>query len=106
MPFILLENDNTDLFSVSQVSPLLLWLGAVLTPFCFLGVIPGTKPGDIVLKVMVFYLFDCGVTPASGQLLFHCVGLQIYKMINLGSNVIVYKLKHCVLHFEVNMMTF
>ncbi len=34
------------------------------------------------------------------------VGLQIYKMINLGSNVIVYKLKHCVLHFEVNMMTF
>ncbi len=33
------------------------------------------------------------------------VGLQIYKMINLGSNVIVYKLKHCVLHFEVNMMT-
>ncbi len=35
-----------------------------------------------------------------------CVGLQIYKMINLGSNVIVYKLKHCVLHFEVNMMTF
>ncbi len=33
-------------------------------------------------------------------------GLQIYKMINLGSNVIVYKLKHCVLHFEVNMMTF
>ncbi len=72
VPFILLENDNTDLFSVSQVSPLLLWLGAVLTPFCFLGVIPGTKPGDIVLKVMVFYLFDCGVTPASGQLLFHC----------------------------------
>ncbi len=36
----------------------------------------------------------------------NCVGLQIYKMINLGSNVIVYKLKHCVLHFEVNMMTF
>ncbi len=34
------------------------------------------------------------------------VGLQIYKMINLGSNVIVYKLKHCVLYFEVNMMTF
>ncbi len=34
------------------------------------------------------------------------VELQIYKMINLGSNVIVYKLKHCVLHFEVNMMTF
>ncbi len=34
------------------------------------------------------------------------VGLQIYKMINLGSNVIVYKLKHCGLHFEVNMMTF
>ncbi len=34
------------------------------------------------------------------------VGLQIYKMINLGSNVIVYKLKHCVLHFKVNMMTF
>ncbi len=34
------------------------------------------------------------------------VGLQIYKMINLGSNVIVYKLNHCVLHFEVNMMTF
>ncbi len=34
------------------------------------------------------------------------VGLQIYKIINLGSNVIVYKLKHCVLHFEVNMMTF
>ncbi len=34
------------------------------------------------------------------------VGLQNYKMINLGSNVIVYKLKHCVLHFEVNMMTF
>ncbi len=33
------------------------------------------------------------------------VGLQIYKMINLGSNVIVYKLKHCVLHFEVKMMT-
>ncbi len=31
-----------------------------------------------------------------------------YKFINdnLGSNVIVYKLKHCVLHFEVNMMTF
>ncbi len=28
------------------------------------------------------------------------MGLQIYKMINLGSNVIVYKLKHCVLHFE------
>ncbi len=24
------------------------------------------------------------------------VGLQIYKMINLGSNVIVYILKHCV----------
>ncbi len=37
---------------------------------------------------------------------FASVGLQIYKMINLGSNVIVYKLKHCVLHFEVNMMTF
>ncbi len=37
---------------------------------------------------------------------FITVGLQIYKMINLGSNVIVYKLKHCVLHFEVNMMTF
>ncbi len=36
----------------------------------------------------------------------YTVGLQIYKMINLGSNVIVYKLKHCVLHFEVNMMTF
>ncbi len=34
------------------------------------------------------------------------VGLQIYKMINLGTNVIVYKLKHCVLHFEVKMMTF
>ncbi len=39
-------------------------------------------------------------------LLLSIVGLQIYKMINLGSNVIVYKLKHCVLHFEVNMMTF
>ncbi len=37
---------------------------------------------------------------------YDAVGLQIYKMINLGSNVIVYKLKHCVLHFEVNMMTF
>ncbi len=31
---------------------------------------------------------------------------KFIKMINLGSNVIVYKLKHCVLHFEVNMMTF
>ncbi len=34
------------------------------------------------------------------------VGLQIYKMINLGSNVIVYKLKYCVLYFEVKKMTF
>ncbi len=51
--------------------------------------------------------------PGSGYFFIIChymtvtvVGLQIYKMINLGSNVIVYKLKHCVLHFEVNMMTF
>ncbi len=34
------------------------------------------------------------------------VGLQIHKIINLGSNVMVYKLKHCVLDFEVKMMTF
>ncbi len=46
------------------------------------------------------------VLTAACVLQIHTVGLQIYKMINLGSNVIVYKLKHCVLHFEVNVMTF
>lgn len=77
VPFILLENDNTWLvFSFYGITSLVVakiraW-GCSDTILFFLGVIPGTKPGYIVLKVMVFYLFDCGVTPASGHLLFCC----------------------------------
>ncbi len=53
-----------------------------------------------------YFVIDLAILQKYYVLTLEAVGLQIYKMINLGSNVIVYKLKHCVLHFEVNMMTF
>ncbi len=58
------------------------------------------------LRLLHFYAYPSEQLWTFWTLSFGFVGLQIYKMINLGSNVIVYKLKHCVLHFEVNMMTF
>ncbi len=66
-----------------------------LQSYILVSVIADSFDQEIVIKVPLRQVISLGG-----------VGLQIYKMINLGSNVIVYKLKHCVLHFEVNMMTF
>ncbi len=76
----------------------------------------GQRPGPTALRRCTFtrhYLQEATVglqiykmINLGSNVIVYKVGLQIYKMINLGSNVIVYKLKHCVLHFEVNMMTF
>ncbi len=66
----------------------------------------GYTPIAVHSAILFFSIADLANIEPMYQYSLTCVGLQIYKMINLGSNVIVYKLKHCVLHFEVNMMTF
>ncbi len=50
---------------------------------------------NIYIYIYIYIYINC-IVHIFGNSSFNTVGLQIYKMINLGSNVIVYILKHCV----------